>query len=86
MRFGLFGGASAPRSPDGEPGRGFWEYIETSVEAERPPPSGHVRKGRQDLILLVDDEAAIREHARLGGFPANRISRVFSIIDPSTAE
>jgi alkanesulfonate monooxygenase SsuD/methylene tetrahydromethanopterin reductase-like flavin-dependent oxidoreductase (luciferase family) len=35
MRFGLFGGASAPRTTADEPGRGFWEYIETSVEAER---------------------------------------------------
>ena len=35
MRFGLIGGASAPRTTGGDPGRGFWEYIETSVEAER---------------------------------------------------
>jgi alkanesulfonate monooxygenase SsuD/methylene tetrahydromethanopterin reductase-like flavin-dependent oxidoreductase (luciferase family) len=35
MRFGLFGGAQAPRTTDGDPGRGFCEYIETSVEAER---------------------------------------------------
>jgi alkanesulfonate monooxygenase SsuD/methylene tetrahydromethanopterin reductase-like flavin-dependent oxidoreductase (luciferase family) len=35
MRFGLFGGAQAPRTTDGHPGRGFCEYIETNVEAER---------------------------------------------------
>lgn len=35
MRFGLFGGAQAPRTTDGDPGRGFCEYIETNVEAER---------------------------------------------------
>jgi alkanesulfonate monooxygenase SsuD/methylene tetrahydromethanopterin reductase-like flavin-dependent oxidoreductase (luciferase family) len=34
MRFGLFGGAEAPRT-DADPGRGFREYIETCVEAER---------------------------------------------------
>jgi len=28
----------------------------------------------------------IQEHARCGGFPANRISRVRQIIDPTTAE
>jgi two-component system, cell cycle sensor histidine kinase and response regulator CckA len=39
----------------------YFPATAASVEAERPPPSGHVRKGRQDLILLVDDEAAIRE-------------------------
>jgi len=35
MRFGLFGGAEAPRASVGDPGRGFREYVETSVEAER---------------------------------------------------
>jgi alkanesulfonate monooxygenase SsuD/methylene tetrahydromethanopterin reductase-like flavin-dependent oxidoreductase (luciferase family) len=35
MRFGLFGGAQAPRTTDGDPGRGFREYVETNVEAER---------------------------------------------------
>jgi alkanesulfonate monooxygenase SsuD/methylene tetrahydromethanopterin reductase-like flavin-dependent oxidoreductase (luciferase family) len=35
MRFGLFGDAQAPRTTDGDPSRGFCEYIETSVEAER---------------------------------------------------
>ena len=35
MRFGLFGGAQAPRTTDGDPARGFREYIETNVEAER---------------------------------------------------
>ncbi|HEU5480616.1 MAG TPA: DUF4242 domain-containing protein [Candidatus Tumulicola sp.] len=31
------------------------------------------------------DEERIRQHAREGGFPANRISEVAAIIDPSTA-
>ena len=34
MRFGLFGGAQAPRATDGDPARGFLECIETNVEAE----------------------------------------------------
>jgi alkanesulfonate monooxygenase SsuD/methylene tetrahydromethanopterin reductase-like flavin-dependent oxidoreductase (luciferase family) len=34
MRFGLFGGAEAPRITDGDPSRGFLDYIETNVEAE----------------------------------------------------
>jgi len=37
-------------------------------------------------IYVAPDEATIREHARLGGFPANRISVVANIIDPTTAE
>jgi alkanesulfonate monooxygenase SsuD/methylene tetrahydromethanopterin reductase-like flavin-dependent oxidoreductase (luciferase family) len=35
MRFGLFGGAQAPHTTDGDPGRGLREFIETSIEAER---------------------------------------------------
>jgi hypothetical protein len=37
-------------------------------------------------VYIAPDEAAVREHARKGGFPANRISEVASIIDPTTAE
>jgi hypothetical protein len=36
-------------------------------------------------VYLTPDEATIREHAKRGGFPANRISAV-RLIDPSTAE
>jgi hypothetical protein len=37
-------------------------------------------------IYVAPDEDAVREHAQQGGFPANRISRVCSVIDPTTAE
>ena len=37
-------------------------------------------------VYLAPYEATIREHARLGGFPANRISAVRRMIDPSTAD
>ncbi len=33
-------------------------------------------------VYLAPDEAAVREHARRGGFPANRISAVRRLIDP----
>jgi hypothetical protein len=36
-------------------------------------------------VYLAPNEDAIREHARRGGFPANRISAVRRLIDPSTA-
>jgi len=35
-------------------------------------------------VYLAPDEAAVREHARRGGFPANRISEVKSMINPTT--
>jgi hypothetical protein len=37
-------------------------------------------------VYIAPSEAVVREHAERGGFPANRISEVFSIIDPTTAE
>ena len=36
-------------------------------------------------IYLAENEAAVQEHARLSGFPANKISEVRNIIDPMTA-
>lgn len=37
-------------------------------------------------IYIAPDEESIREHAKQGGFPANRISAVTRMIDPTTAE
>jgi hypothetical protein len=37
-------------------------------------------------IYIAPDEATVREHAMQGGFPANSISEVKTIIDPATAE
>ncbi len=37
-------------------------------------------------IYIAPDEEIIREHARQGGFPANRVSAVRSVIGPTTAE
>jgi hypothetical protein len=37
-------------------------------------------------IYIAPDEASVREHAKQGGFPANRVSEVTTIIDPTTAE
>jgi hypothetical protein len=37
-------------------------------------------------VYIAPDEATVREHAAQGGFPANRVSEVKGIIDPTTAE
>ena len=37
-------------------------------------------------IYVAPNEEMVREHARQGGFPANRISEIKTMIDPSTAE
>ena len=37
-------------------------------------------------VYQSESEALIREHAKQGGFPANRISQVRNTIEPATAE
>ena len=37
-------------------------------------------------VYVAPDEQTIREHAQKGGFPANVVARVRSVIDPTTAE
>jgi Protein of unknown function (DUF4242) len=37
-------------------------------------------------VYIAPDEATVREHAMQGGFPANRVSRISTIIDPTTSE
>ena len=37
-------------------------------------------------VYIAPNEELVREHARRGGFPANRVSEITAIIDPITAE
>jgi hypothetical protein len=37
-------------------------------------------------VYIAPNEEAVRQHAQQGGFPANRISAVRRMIDPTTAE
>jgi hypothetical protein len=37
-------------------------------------------------VYIAPDKKLIEEHAKQGGFPANRISEVRSVIDPTAAE
>ncbi len=37
-------------------------------------------------IYIAPNEAAVREHAAKGGFPANSVAEVRTVIDPTTAE
>jgi len=37
-------------------------------------------------VYIAPNEEMVREHAKQGGFPANSVSRVATIIDPTTAE
>lgn len=37
-------------------------------------------------VYIAANEELVREHAKQGGFPANRVSEVATVIDPTTAE
>lgn len=46
----------------------------------------YVTDNKVYCVYIAPDEASIREHAEKGQFPANCISEVKTIIDPTTAE
>ncbi len=46
----------------------------------------YVTPDRIYCIYLAPDEAAIREHARLSGIVASRVSRVSVVLDPTSAD
>ena len=37
-------------------------------------------------VYIAPNAALVREHAKQGGFPANRVSEVRTVIDPTTAQ
>jgi hypothetical protein len=37
-------------------------------------------------VYIAPNEKMVRDHAQQAGFPANRVSEVASVIDPTTAE
>ncbi|HEX5233789.1 MAG TPA: DUF4242 domain-containing protein [Silvibacterium sp.] len=46
----------------------------------------YVTQDKIYCVYIAPDEKLIREHAKQGGFPANRVSEVKSMIDPTSAE
>ena len=42
----------------------------------------YVTDGKIYCVYIAEDEAAVREHAERGGFPADVVSRVSKVIDP----
>jgi Nickel responsive protein SCO4226-like len=45
----------------------------------------YVADNKTFCIYLAEDEAAVREHARISGFPANKVTEIAGVIDPMTA-
>lgn len=46
----------------------------------------YVTEDKVYCVYVAPNSEVVREHARQGGFPANRISQIRSVIDPTTAE
>ena len=46
----------------------------------------YVTDNKVYCVYIAPNEQAVREHAEKGGFPANRISVVRRVVDPTTAE
>lgn len=46
----------------------------------------HVTDNAIHCVYLAPNEEAIREHARVGGFPCDRVTEVEAIISPTTGE
>jgi len=44
----------------------------------------YVTDDRVYCVYIAPNEEFIKQHAALGGFPANRISQIASVIDPTT--
>ena len=54
------------------PGKVQWEH-------------SYVVDDKTFCIYLADNEAVVQEHAKLSGFPANKVTEVRTVIDPMTA-
>ena len=46
----------------------------------------YVTEDKLYCVYLAPDEGTVREHARRGGFPVDRVAAVRRLIDPGTAE
>jgi len=46
----------------------------------------YVTGNKITCVYIAPSEEMVREHARQGGFPADRVEEIRSIIDPTTAE
>ena len=46
----------------------------------------YVTDNKVYCVYIAPDEQSVRDHAQRGGFPANSVAEVRSVIDPTTAE
>jgi hypothetical protein len=46
----------------------------------------YVTDNKLYCVYIAPNEELVHEHARLGGFPANHVARISTVIDPTTSE
>lgn len=46
----------------------------------------YVTDNKLYCVYIAPNEEVVQEHARIGGFPANNIAKVKTVIDPTTSE
>lgn len=51
-----------------------------------PVVQSYVTGDKVYCVYIAPDEETVRKYAQMGGFPANRVSQVRTMIDPTTAE
>lgn len=61
---------------------GVLREMGTSVQWQH----SYVTENKIYCVYVADNEQLVREHAKRGGFPANIVTRVSTVIDPCTAE
>lgn len=72
----------------GEDLRGACKVSTDALEALAPRVQwqhSYVAGDKTFCVYLADDEAAIREHAEASGFPADTVTEISGVIDPTTA-
>ena len=58
----------------------------TQLGPEKQWAESYVTADKLFCVYLAEDEAIIRQHAELSGFPATKVTEIGQIIDPTTAE
>jgi len=48
--------------------------------------TSYVTDNKIYCVYIAPNEELVQEHARLGGFPANHVAQVKTVIDPTTSE
>ena len=60
--------------------------LSSLILAHGLPGQANQTKDKVYCVYIAPNEELIKEHAKEGGFPANKISAVTKTIDPTTSE